>query len=695
MLERKRSECPLKFPASSIITIAQVRVVSRKRRLLVKASPKLDGKLYILFIVLLSLQSPLISSTLPLKLKWNIKVDAKPFNQSLKDHPLHRHNPLEAVNYDIHNSQTKPREQKGGFFKPVAFQHWRGGGYEFIIETPDEKKKKKLQNLEGDGDANQGNNTTNALISNNESREEESTIVNIPRQQQLIKVPDLSQNPKKQRKDVISSSTSSSTKDTGASSSHGRQKYHISICSIQGKRAYMEDEYYNNEDGSFVAVMDGHGGSAVSRYIRQNLYARYLQAKTAVMNDATREAEENESEYDQEADDDDSKMFPMNSKNSTFMHEGSQDEGNMGDDGDIEDADSIVNDDGNLVTRISAIIPDFSELDYHTKTSSSISSSSSEYSSTSSTEKNKSSSAPSSKLTKKMWNEKLMDAGNVNTPSKSTTPSSTSHNQSAAQNIPTLPMRIRALTSAFETIDSEVQKISHWSYQGSTAVAVLLCNVRTHVTQRNSKVETHKIKDSDGADCNEEVLNQTTKKMLISANVGDSRAVLCRAGKAIDLTRDHKPNDPMERSRIESLGGRVDWFGPVDELGNPVTHIRSNSGKRRSVAGVYRINRNLALSRAIGDRSERPLVSSQVDIESIELNECDEFIILATDGLWDVWDSQEAVNFCKRVIARFAADKSRKDSSERVRRKLSRILVKEALKRGSMDNITVVIIWLS
>lgn len=38
---------------------------------------------------------------------------------------------------------------------------------------------------------------------------------------------------------------------------------------------------------------------------------------------------------------------------------------------------------------------------------------------------------------------------------------------------------------------------------------------------------------------------------------GDSRAVLSRSGKAIELTRDHKPLEPMERQRIELCGGFV------------------------------------------------------------------------------------------------------------------------------------------
>lgn len=38
---------------------------------------------------------------------------------------------------------------------------------------------------------------------------------------------------------------------------------------------------------------------------------------------------------------------------------------------------------------------------------------------------------------------------------------------------------------------------------------------------------------------------------------GDSRAVLSRGGRAIELTRDHKPHDVRERQRIELSGGYV------------------------------------------------------------------------------------------------------------------------------------------
>ncbi|KAI5636327.1 protein phosphatase 2C domain-containing protein [Phthorimaea operculella] len=64
---------------------------------------------------------------------------------------------------------------------------------------------------------------------------------------------------------------------------------------------------------------------------------------------------------------------------------------------------------------------------------------------------------------------------------------------------------------------------------------------------------------------------------LYVANAGDSRCIICREGKAIDMSIDHKPEDAPELERITKAGGKV-----------------SNDG---------RINGGLNLSRAIGDHS--------------------------------------------------------------------------------------------
>lgn len=42
----------------------------------------------------------------------------------------------------------------------------------------------------------------------------------------------------------------------------------------QGQRSYMEDDFFISKDGCFAAVYDGHGGAAVSKYLRQNLHAQ-------------------------------------------------------------------------------------------------------------------------------------------------------------------------------------------------------------------------------------------------------------------------------------------------------------------------------------------------------------------------------------------------------------------------------------
>ena len=83
----------------------------------------------------------------------------------------------------------------------------------------------------------------------------------------------------------------------------------------------------------------------------------------------------------------------------------------------------------------------------------------------------------------------------------------------------------------------------------------------------------------------------TGKRVILSANVGDSRAILCRDWVAKYLTVDHKPNSPGEKFRVEGLGGEVQWCG--------MRHKKT--GGPLFSTGVYQINGNLAVSRAIGD----------------------------------------------------------------------------------------------
>lgn len=140
---------------------------------------------------------------------------------------------------------------------------------------------------------------------------------------------------------------------------------------------------------------------------------------------------------------------------------------------------------------------------------------------------------------------------------------------------------------------------------------------------------------------------------LLVANVGDSRAVICRGGKAIAVSRDHKPDQSDERQRIEDAGGFVMW------------------------AGTWRVGGVLAVSRAFGDKQLKQYVVADPEIQEEKIDQSLEFLILASDGLWDVVTNDEAVDMVKPI-----------EDPELAAKKL----MEEAFQRGSADNITCVVV---
>jgi len=214
--------------------------------------------------------------------------------------------------------------------------------------------------------------------------------------------------------------------------------------------------------------------------------------------------------------------------------------------------------------------------------------------------------------------------------------------------IPSIQSHVAAVRGALSRIERESLRHDHFEYQGSTAVAVIV-----HV-------------------------GESGERTLVSANVGDSRAILCRGRKAIDLTRDHKPSDEREKARIRSMGEDVQW----DPYGE-----------------IYRV-KDLSLSRAIGDRFAKPVVSSEAEIDCLSVNDDeDEFFLLASDGLWDVMTSQEVVDFVHEMLeCPTQSVKTKKGkivlTPEFRRRKMARFIAHEALERGSADNVCVILVWL-
>ena len=97
-----------------------------------------------------------------------------------------------------------------------------------------------------------------------------------------------------------------------------------------------------------------------------------------------------------------------------------------------------------------------------------------------------------------------------------------------------------------------------------------------------------------------------SRRVLYCANAGDARGVLCRHGKAVRLTYDHKGSDRQEAKRITDAGGFV-------------------------LSG--RVNGVLAVTRSLGDSSMKEFVVGAPYTTETELCDEDEFLILACDGV--------------------------------------------------------------
>lgn len=115
---------------------------------------------------------------------------------------------------------------------------------------------------------------------------------------------------------------------------------------------------------------------------------------------------------------------------------------------------------------------------------------------------------------------------------------------------------------------------------------------------------------------------------IYCANAGDSRAVLCRSGKQVPLSFDHKPTDAEEHTRIYKAGGFVNDEGRVDG--------------------------NLNLSRALGDlfykknkelKEHEQKISGVPDVKVELLQEEDEYIVIGCDGIWEKFDNEQMIDY--------------------------------------------------
>ncbi len=241
------------------------------------------------------------------------------------------------------------------------------------------------------------------------------------------------------------------------------------------------------------------------------------------------------------------------------------------------------------------------------------------------------------------------------------------------------------------------------------------------------------------------IVTEAHRIRVFTANLGDSRAILCRHGAfsallkfspqsaaaeananrlslisffpgsrlVVPLSLDQKPNISPDRERIEAAGAFT--YPSLIKYKDKV----ATRGPHRIFPG------GLAVPRAIGDLLYKdiaylnslgvsaPLVSNDPVISIYDLTEQDEFILQACDGLWDVMSSKEAATFVSVINYIHQLARIPHKAFKKLRRPLKQILFKmgvtsyysptsvavaEALcnhakARGSQDNVTVSVIF--
>jgi protein phosphatase 2C family protein 2/3 len=122
---------------------------------------------------------------------------------------------------------------------------------------------------------------------------------------------------------------------------------------------------------------------------------------------------------------------------------------------------------------------------------------------------------------------------------------------------------------------------------------------------------------------------------VICANVGDSRAILSRNRVPICLSKDHKPNNPSERERINNAGGKVE----ADRVNGVLATSRSFGDFKFKVVSHFT---NAFKTQGNGE----DIVTSKPEIRVHQIDwSKDEFIVIGCDGLYDNLTNTQIVEF--------------------------------------------------
>jgi serine/threonine protein phosphatase PrpC len=199
-----------------------------------------------------------------------------------------------------------------------------------------------------------------------------------------------------------------------------------------------------------------------------------------------------------------------------------------------------------------------------------------------------------------------------------------------------------SLNSVFHKVDEEIKLMPESEYMGSTAVVVLICKEKDQKLSLVSQPQPHS-----------SAVSVPSRSVIYCANVGDSRCVLISNFGVKRLSYDHKASDRREIDRVNNTGGMI-FNG--------------------------RVFGQLIITRAFGDSSLKKYgVSASPHICKNYINDKDKYLVLASDGVWDVIEDDELLRLSQSVT----------NSDE-----LTKLIIKTSLIRGSQDNLSCIVLRL-
>ncbi len=183
----------------------------------------------------------------------------------------------------------------------------------------------------------------------------------------------------------------------------------------------------------------------------------------------------------------------------------------------------------------------------------------------------------------------------------------------------------KSLNYTFQKLDDELKNLSDCENVGTTACVLYI------------------YKDAD--------IITGGRKTVYCANIGDTRCILLSSNGYKRMSYDHKCTDESEVARIRKVGGVV-FNG--------------------------RVFGQLALSRALGDHAMKKYgVICTPHINRHIVNEKDRFIVMCSDGVWDVLGDEDVYNLSLKI----------KNAEQ-----LAASIVNDAVEKGSRDNISCIVV---